>query len=781
MPHPAQPSRSSARRRARSAGPALLAVAGIVALSPSAAHAASNIWLTPPGPGVGTPSVGTNFLSSSASLSGDGERAVIRYFQSAPFVLAEPAVLNPVQLLLIEPGSTAGPRIISRASGAGGELGNGASGGSSAGAQAMEFDLADGGGSVAFVSLSTNLVTGDTNAGPDVFVRDLDGAQATERVSVDSAEAQAASTSAGGVAPTISDDGRYVAFSSGGVANWQTENVTFPSTGWGANTLATFVRDRQAGTTTTVSAKDGTDDVVAAIGEARISGDGRFVAFRSRVADVAGPGVPAAQTSVSAAPLYLRELATKRTTLISQDLDGNPVAAFQPQISADGRYVLFSSAATNLVTLPEGVAQPANMQVYLRDTVAQTTTLVSASLTGEPADQPAGNNASHTASRGEIQLSSDGRYVSYISSATNLTEIPEGGSALGQVIVWDRETNARIRNAVADDGSQGRHPNTGAVAPSWPAEFADGGRLAGFASLARDLVPNWVGAVASAEPLSYNPVHHQYIRDLSTAPDVSTGAATAITPSSATVAGELDVPGPDFGFQETSYTVEYGTTTAYGASVPGDDGVAGGTAGQAVAFDLGGLQPDTTYHYRVVATNGGGTVQGEDRTFTTAAVHVTPPVDVPPPGGGGDVILPPSGGGVTPPAGGEQPVAPTRFTLTATATNASLRLAAVRKSGLRLTLGVDGAATVRATATVTPATARKLGLRVRKGAKRVAIGTARTTTRAAGKRTVRIALSKATRTRLARAGRRTAVRVELRATGAGRTATTLVRTLTVRR
>lgn len=779
MSHSVPTRRSS--RPARRCLPFLITAAGAVALVPSAVHAASNTWLTPPGPGVGTPPVGVNFLASSAALSGDGERAVFRYFQTAPFVLATPPAVNPAQLILVESGSGTGPRIISRASGAEGALGNAAASGSSS-VQTADFDLSDDGGTVVFASLATNLVAGDTNSAPDVFARQLDGEQRTERVNLDDVGTQATSTTGAGVAPTVSDDGRYVAFSAAGVANWQTQNFTFPATGWNATTYATFVRDRQTQRTTVVSAKNGTDDVVAGLGEARISGDGRFVAFRSRVADVAGPGVPAAQTSISAAPLYLRELATKRTILVSQDRDGSPVAAFQPQVSADGRYVLFASSAANLVELPEGVTQPAHFQVYLRDTVDGTTTLVSAALDGTPADQAAGNNATHATSRGEMRLSSDGRYVSYNSSATNLVDLRPGESALGQVVVWDRVTNARIRNGVADDGSQGLNPSTGAAANAWPADFADGGRLAGFASFAKDLVPGWVGAISSPSPLSYNVVHHQYVRDLSTAPAATTGGASAVTQTSATVAGELDVPGPDFGFQATEYTVEYGTTTAYGASVPGDGVVAGGTADAALSFDLTGLQPGTTYHYRVVATNGAGTVQGEDRTFTTAATPVDGGGGTPPDGESPPRQDPPQQGPrVELPPVVDAPAAVKSFRLTATASRASLRLATVRRQGLRLTVGVDGAASVRVRATVSAAVAKRLGLPVPKGAKRVTVGSGSSTTKASGRKTIRVTLTNATRQRLSRAGSSVAIRVAVTASGKNRKTTTLARTVKVRR
>jgi PKD repeat protein len=96
------------------------------------------------------------------------------------------------------------------------------------------------------------------------------------------------------------------------------------------------------------------------------------------------------------------------------------------------------------------------------------------------------------------------------------------------------------------------------------------------------------------------------------APGTSTGAATAITSSGATVSGTVSPNGA-----ATSYLVEFGTTTAYGHSTASF--AAGGGGGTVpVKVTLSGLAPRTRYHYRLVATSAGGTAVGGDRTFTTA-------------------------------------------------------------------------------------------------------------------------------------------------------------------
>jgi hypothetical protein len=96
---------------------------------------------------------------------------------------------------------------------------------------------------------------------------------------------------------------------------------------------------------------------------------------------------------------------------------------------------------------------------------------------------------------------------------------------------------------------------------------------------------------------------------------VSTGEASSVTESVATLAGAIDPHG-----WNTRYHVEYGTSTGYGSVWPTVDTDMGALVGaQAVAITIQGLQPAMTYHYRLVAGNPGGTTYGADRTFTTSS------------------------------------------------------------------------------------------------------------------------------------------------------------------
>ncbi len=97
------------------------------------------------------------------------------------------------------------------------------------------------------------------------------------------------------------------------------------------------------------------------------------------------------------------------------------------------------------------------------------------------------------------------------------------------------------------------------------------------------------------------------------APTVETGGASGVGVGAATLSGAIDPHGWD-----TTYLFQYGTSTAYGSSWPTvqvDMGALEG--GQPVVVKVPNLLPGATYHYRLVASNGGGTSYGADGTFTT--------------------------------------------------------------------------------------------------------------------------------------------------------------------
>ena len=105
-----------------------------------------------------------------------------------------------------------------------------------------------------------------------------------------------------------------------------------------------------------------------------------------------------------------------------------------------------------------------------------------------------------------------------------------------------------------------------------------------------------------------------------TAPVVVTAAANNISASSAQLNGSVNPEG-----NSTTYHFEYGTTTGYGTSTS-SAGAGSGSGAVSVSATLSGLTTGTVYHFRLVATNAGGTTNGGDATFTTGASQVSPPV-----------------------------------------------------------------------------------------------------------------------------------------------------------
>jgi hypothetical protein len=106
---------------------------------------------------------------------------------------------------------------------------------------------------------------------------------------------------------------------------------------------------------------------------------------------------------------------------------------------------------------------------------------------------------------------------------------------------------------------------------------------------------------------------------LAAAPTATTGDASALTDTQASLAGTVNAQG-----ELTSYAFQYGTTTAYGQQTALTS-AGSGRADVPVRADLAGLTPGTTYHYRVIATNASGTIVGADRTFRTTGTAPPPP------------------------------------------------------------------------------------------------------------------------------------------------------------
>ena len=370
---------------------------------------------------------------------------------------------------------------------------------------------------VAFSSSSANLVPRDTNKSSDVFVRDrLTGR--TERVSVSSGGAQANGNSGDAAAPAISADGRYVAFmssatnlvagrdrngreedayvrdrklhktirasvsSSGkqGGAGQFAERVAISGDGQSVafvspNELApedrrnrhrdVFVRNLRTHKTELVSVGLGGQAADRLSVDPSISGDGRFVAFSS----AAGNLVPG--TSPRAFNIYVRDLKTHTTTAVSVNSSGRPAwrGSLNPSISADGRFVAFSSGAANIVPGDTNGLY----DVFLRDVQKGTTERVSVSSAGT-------QSLEDHSDAGPFAVSAHGEFVVFVSSAGDL--VP-GDTNNGQPDVFlhdvaNHTTTLQSRNSAGAQGNDGSFGET----------ISADGRFVGFMSSSTNLV-----------------------------------------------------------------------------------------------------------------------------------------------------------------------------------------------------------------------------------------------------------------------------------------------------
>jgi hypothetical protein len=118
----------------------------------------------------------------------------------------------------------------------------------------------------------------------------------------------------------------------------------------------------------------------------------------------------------------------------------------------------------------------------------------------------------------------------------------------------------------------------------------------------------------------------QTFTTLPTRPTIVTEAASALAQTTATLNATINPDGGDV----SDCKFEYGTTIAYGKTVSCSSLPGAGSISIAVSAQLVGLAANTTYHFRIVATNTGGTSEGTDQTFTTPPTTTTVTVTVMP-------------------------------------------------------------------------------------------------------------------------------------------------------
>jgi hypothetical protein len=318
---------------------------------------------------------------------------------------------------------------------------------------------------VAFSSSATNLVGMNVNGRRHIFVHDRETGL-NELVSVSTSGQEGNGASDAGV---LSADGRFVAFSS------SASNLVSGDTNRQEDI---FVHDRQTHSTERVNVSTSGQQGQVSVGDFSLSADGRFVAFQSY-----DPGLVEGDTN-ERADIFVRDRmtgVTERVSINAMGAQGNQ-SSYEPFISGDGRFVTFGSHATNLAA---GFSFIAGRHIYVRDRLLGTTELVSISFTGTV---PSGFNYHPT-------LSANGRYVAFYSGISNL--VPQDTNRQNDVFVHDRVTHTTRRISVSTSGEQG---NDRSEAPAISAD----GRFVTFSSLAYNLIPedrNGVGDIFVHGPL----------------------------------------------------------------------------------------------------------------------------------------------------------------------------------------------------------------------------------------------------------------------------------------
>ena len=304
------------------------------------------------------------------------------------------------------------------------------------------------GNQIAFSSTATNFATGDGNSRSDIFLRNL-SARTTTLVS---ANRIGRSGNGGSFDPAVSETGRFVVF-------WSDASDLVTGDTNGRSDV--FLRDIGTKTTYRVSVNSNSQQ---GNGDSRfesISRDGSFVAFASAASNLV-PG-----DTNQAYDLFVRDRRADRTLRVSVDSRGQQAngASLDAILSGDGRYIAYSSEASNLVSGDTNGVQ----DVFVHSISQGRTLRASVSTSGTQ-----GNRLSYP-----LAVSSTGRYVVFTSASSNLVAGDTNG--VSDIFVRDITTNRTERVSLGSNGQQGnRGSDVAGISP--------GGRWVAFRSMATNLV-----------------------------------------------------------------------------------------------------------------------------------------------------------------------------------------------------------------------------------------------------------------------------------------------------
>jgi Tol biopolymer transport system component len=299
----------------------------------------------------------------------------------------------------------------------------------------------------AIALLTAATLAGAAQAGGPVFVPE------TTRVSVASNGAQANAPSG---RPSLSASGRYVAFQS---------DASNLAGGPNVGMTEVYFRDREMafGGTERISYAPSFGAANDASFRPSISADGRYIAFESLASNLV------ATDSNSASDVFVRDRETDTTERVSVSTAGvaGNGASDRPSISATGRYVVFRSAASNLVASDGNTVS----DIFVHDRQTDTTERVSVGTSGMEGNASASDRPS---------ISADGRFVAFMSDATNL--VADDDNLVSDIFVRDRQAGTTERVSISSSGDE-------AAGQSVVSSISADGRYVAFDSFANNLVP----------------------------------------------------------------------------------------------------------------------------------------------------------------------------------------------------------------------------------------------------------------------------------------------------
>lgn len=357
------------------------------------------------------------------------------------------------------------------------------SNGSESDSNSYESSISADGRYITFASYASNLVEGDSGYHSDIFVHDRNS-KTTTRISVSSTGEEADGDS---FAPSISGDGHYVVFLS---KAYNLVNTTLSSNYYG---IHIFIHDMVSGTTENIPILNSSE--FSYYGQVSISSNGRYIIYKS------GKGSPVSaalsmdpmseedsyndlpESENDPLPDYDKVLVYDRITGITKNIGLSSSGeeangdCYEPSISADGRYVTFSSFADNLVSGDNNQMS----DIFIRDRLLGTTNRISVSSNGSETDYDSYSSS----------ISPDGTHVAFASWAANLVSGDTNNCA--DIFVRDLISGITKRISISYNGeeSNGASYNYGdrftnsAFKPS----LNNDGSLVAFSSYATNLVP----------------------------------------------------------------------------------------------------------------------------------------------------------------------------------------------------------------------------------------------------------------------------------------------------